>query len=166
MQLTSTIAVALATLPAIIQAHGSFAPKLVGLRSVEELKARNAFRLKSRAPVPHPAPVAAPQPASQPQIQKRQNTDGQCGAGKGSCAAGYCCSIEGWCGKGPDYCSAPDCQFRYGTGCDANKVPPGPKTSNVARTKVGSVAYGGAGIYSCVVCTSPFFWTTLLINVL
>jgi hypothetical protein len=24
-----------------------------------------------------------------------------------------------WCGKGKDYCTAPDCQINYGTGCDA-----------------------------------------------
>jgi hypothetical protein len=23
-----------------------------------------------------------------------------------------------WCGKGTDYCSAPDCQLDYGSGCD------------------------------------------------
>jgi len=29
-------------------------------------------------------------------LQERQNKNGKCGAGRGSCAAGYCCSAEGW----------------------------------------------------------------------
>lgn len=28
-----------------------------------------------------------------------------------------------WCGKGLYYCSAPDCQINYGTGCDGVCVP-------------------------------------------
>jgi hypothetical protein len=46
-------------------------------------------------------------------------------------------------------CNAPDCQLAFGPGCDGNKVPAGSSTSSIARTKVGSVPYGGAGIYDC-----------------
>lgn len=73
-------------------------------------------------------------------LKERQDDDddGRCGPGIGSCASGDCCSYEGcvsvlphiyseskltcsnsWCGKGKEYCSAPDCQINYGSGCDA-----------------------------------------------
>lgn len=71
-----------------------------------------------------------------------------------------------WCGKGIYYCSAPDCQINYGSGCDGvcalqllsprawltspqNQKPWGLDTSQVARPKVGNVLYGGAGVYNC-----------------
>lgn len=50
-----------------------------------------------------------------------------------------------------DYCAAPDCQFQYGPGCDANKIPSGNSTAGIARPLIGNVAYGGGGIYECVV---------------
>lgn len=78
------------------------------------------------------------------------NIDGPCGPGFGSCAPEYCCSSGGWCGKGLQYCSAPDCQINYATGCDGNKKPVGPDTFSVERTKVGKILYGGAGVYECV----------------
>ena len=56
-----------------------------------------------------------------------------------------------WCGTGTEYCAAPDCQFRYGPGCDANQVPAGVSTASVPRPALGSVPYGGAGIYDCAV---------------
>ncbi|KAJ0372830.1 hypothetical protein COL26b_008951 [Colletotrichum chrysophilum] len=55
-----------------------------------------------------------------------------------------------WCGQGPDYCNSPDCQISYGPACDGNQRPSGPDTSNDARPKLGSVPYGGVGIYNCV----------------
>jgi len=55
-----------------------------------------------------------------------------------------------WCGQGEDFCAAPYCQFNYGTGADTLQIPPGPATSGVARTKLGTVAYGGVGIDDCV----------------
>jgi hypothetical protein len=149
----TAVALSLAALP-LIEAHPqgiAGAPQLLGLRSVNELRKRVAAEGQvhnKRAAVPEPAPAPVP---AHGQLQGRANTDGQCGPGFGSCAAGYCCSPEGWCGLGTDYCAGPDCLLDYGPGCDANKVPPGPKTSGVARTKVGSVAYGGAGIYDCTV---------------
>jgi hypothetical protein len=86
----SLVAVSLTALPALIDAHDGFAvPKLVGRRSVGELKARNAFGTKDQKRSPAPEPVAGPK------LEARQNTAGPCGAGAGSCAAGYCCSAAG-----------------------------------------------------------------------
>ncbi|KAK4114020.1 carbohydrate esterase family 4 protein [Canariomyces notabilis] len=85
-------------------------------------------------------------------LQGRQDedVDGECGPGIGICPSGYCCSAEGWCGKGKDYCSAPDCQMNYASACDANQKPSGADTAGIARPKLGSVLYGGAGIYDCI----------------
>ena len=55
-------------------------------------------------------------------------------------------------GQGQDYCQAPDSNFEYGPGADANKLPAGGTTRNIPRPKVGNVLYGGEGIY---VCTKP-----------
>ncbi|KAI0550257.1 carbohydrate esterase family 4 protein [Xylaria curta] len=84
------------------------------------------------------------------EIEERQNTNGKCGGRSGSCAAGYCCSYEGYCGKGADYCESPDCQLNYGSGCDGNQKPSGVDTSTIARPKLGNVRYGGVGVYDCV----------------
>lgn len=43
-----------------------------------------------------------------------------------------------WCGKALDYCSAPDCQINYGSGCDGVFQPSasfGSSTDVVSRTK-------------------------------
>jgi peptidoglycan/xylan/chitin deacetylase (PgdA/CDA1 family) len=69
---------------------------------------------------------------------------------------------------------APDCQIDYGTGCDGLQVPPGPVTSNVARTKLGSIAYGGAGIIDCtapgVIALTfddgPYIYTSHILDIL
>ncbi|KAI8293444.1 chitin recognition protein [Colletotrichum sp. SAR11_240] len=74
----------------------------------------------------------------------------QCGPTYGACNPGDCCSASGWCGQGPDYCNSPDCQISYGPACDGNQRPSGLDTSNDARPKLGSVPYGGVGIYNCV----------------
>ncbi|KAJ4349967.1 uncharacterized protein N0V89_008588 [Didymosphaeria variabile] len=39
----------------------------------------------------------------------------------------------------------------YGPGCPENTTPAGADTSSVSRTKLGSVEYGGGGIYQCTV---------------
>ncbi|EMR72753.1 putative chitin deacetylase protein [Eutypa lata UCREL1] len=51
--------------------------------------------------------------------------------------------------KGEEYCLSPDCQLNYGSGCDGNQKPDGVDTSDIPRTKVGDVPYGGVGIYDC-----------------
>ncbi|KAK8092084.1 polysaccharide deacetylase [Apiospora hydei] len=145
---------------------GHAAPRILGGRQfLSELKSRKTLAQDTsqfaRA-VPAAAAVGArhnhdsaggadeeakPQEAK---LQERQNKSGRCGAGRGSCAAGYCCSSEGWCGSGLDYCTAPDCQLNYGPGCDGNKKPSGADTSGIARPKLGKVQYGGVGVYDCV----------------
>ncbi|KAK7528845.1 uncharacterized protein IWZ02DRAFT_440166, partial [Phyllosticta citriasiana] len=143
--------VAASILAGAASAHGGIptAPKLFGRNAIADLKARNAFD----APRAPRAPVAAPAVPQRPAGEKRQvgGADGQCGAGIGSCAKGYCCSLAGWCGIGKDYCAAPDCQFQFGSGCDANTIPPGTNTSSVARPVMGSVPVGNGGIYDCTV---------------
>ncbi|KAF2262629.1 glycoside hydrolase/deacetylase [Lojkania enalia] len=120
---------------------GPSMPRIAGM-NVKDLKARDLFAsLNARAPAAE---------IERHSLENRQNTDGQCGPGIGSCAAGVCCSEAGWCGTDNDYCYAPGCQYKYGPGCPENVTPAGTNTSSVARTKVGSVSYGGAGIYSCV----------------
>jgi hypothetical protein len=89
MHWNSLVAVSLTALPALIEAHGIAVPKLVGRRSVGELKARNAFGSRDQKRSPASEPLAGPK------LEARQNTAGPCGAGVGSCAAGYCCSAAG-----------------------------------------------------------------------
>ncbi|RMZ67062.1 chitin binding [Pyrenophora seminiperda CCB06] len=76
---------------------------------------------------------------------------GRCGPGfeNASCDEGYCCSPSQWCGKGGDFCMAPDCLFNFGPGCDANQLPSGGSTAQIARPKLGNQFYGGEGIYAC-----------------
>ncbi|TQS36046.1 hypothetical protein Golomagni_03514 [Golovinomyces magnicellulatus] len=81
-------------------------------------------------------------------VEKRATSDGRCGPGIGSCT--NCCSAQGYCGSGPDYCISPDCQYQYGPLCHANIKPAGASTAEVPRPLVGSVPYGGAGIFDCV----------------
>ncbi len=68
----------------------------------------------------------------------------------GPCSDVFSFSFGRYCGTTDAHCKAPDCQFEYGPGCDANKVPSGTNTTTIPRTKVGKVLYGGAGVYDCV----------------
>lgn len=141
MHISTALAAAAAVMP-IVNAHGDApsVPKIFGL-NVRDLKARSMLdNIKARAASPHQRRTT---------LNSRQNVDGQCGGEFGSCAEGVCCSGSGWCGTGPDYCYAPGCNYEYGPGCPDNVVPSGASTANDARPKLGSVAYGGAGIYSC-----------------
>ncbi|KAH6894715.1 hypothetical protein B0T10DRAFT_258913 [Thelonectria olida] len=88
-------------------------------------------------------------PAPRHLEERQQSTNGRCGTGFGTvCSSTECCSSAGWCGNGLLYCSAPSCQIDYGPACDANVKPSGPDTTNIARPKLGTVAYGQA-IYHC-----------------
>ncbi|KAH3920201.1 hypothetical protein HBH56_001280 [Parastagonospora nodorum] len=127
-----------------VAAHGGTpgAPKIFGLaRDVADLKTRNIFGGHNHRAAGHGSPLQA----------RQGGADGRCGKdfGCATCDEGYCCSPGGYCGKGQDYCQAPDSQFDYGPGADANKLPSGGSTRNIARTKLGSVPYGGEGIYVC-----------------
>jgi hypothetical protein len=86
----------------------------------------------------------------EPTLNARQQVEiERCGEDVGNCAEGDCCSESGWCGRGKDYCKAPNCQLEFGSGCDGNQSPSGDDTSDIERPKVGSVPYGGAGVYKC-----------------
>ncbi|KAK4044010.1 hypothetical protein C8A01DRAFT_43171 [Parachaetomium inaequale] len=127
--------------------HDQHVPKLLGVR-----KFLSGPEARRRAAAGE-SPVARRQhvPTSRRGLKGRQDDEeGQCGPGIGSCDDGECCSFEGWCGTDKDSCSAPDCQINYSTSCDANQKPAGADTSTVARPKLGSVLYGGGGIYDCV----------------
>lgn len=152
MKLSSTL---LAASLGLVIAHGDHEgqqiPKILGGRKfLSEIGARRQV-FRGHESIIGPRRPASSAKRSSHGVEKRQsNTSGKCGASVGSCAAGYCCSSEGWCGKGKDYCSAPDCQINYGPGCDGNQKPSGVDTAGVARPKLGTVLYGGGGIYDCV----------------
>ncbi|KAF2191086.1 carbohydrate esterase family 4 protein [Zopfia rhizophila CBS 207.26] len=145
MHFSTALAAAAAVAP-LVNAHGGAGiPKIVGLNP-KDLKARDMFaNIRARvqgAEIDH---------VKRGNLAPRQGiTDGQCGEGFGSCAEGYCCSGSGWCGQGGDYCYSPGCNYQYGPACPENVTPAGTNTSSVARTALGSVPYGGAGIYNCV----------------
>jgi len=80
---------------------------------------------------------------------------------------------QGYCGLGPDYCNSPDCQLDYGPACDGNKIPSGANTSSIPRPALGSVPYGGVGIYACTVPGTvaltyddgPYIYTSYVLDV-
>lgn len=157
MRFSDVIAISLVA--PLVAAHGGIegAPKIFGLP--KHLRARNPFAA-------HEAPRDA-QPYKS--LQTRDSTDGRCGPdGQGQvCAASECCSsavriwfrdlihnhiligLQGYCGTSKEHCQAPDCLIDFGPACDANKTPAGTTTRNDARPQLGSVTYGGAGIYVC-----------------
>jgi len=139
----STAFAAVAAVAPLVNGHGSPLPKILGLNP-RDLKARSLLaNLGARFEEVHEF-------AKEAKPLKARQDDRECGAGIGSCSAGQCCSQSGYCGTDDDYCYAPGCDYAYGPGCPDNAVPAGTNTSSIARTKVGSVAYGGAGIYNCV----------------
>lgn len=174
MHFPTILTAAAVAFPSVITAHGEAGPKIFGRRTVAELKARNVFGNNHARAVGPEADHASPPAVKRKENEKRQNTDGQCGAGFGSCAAGICCSQAGWCGTTVDYCYSPGCQYQYGPGCPENQTPAGTNTSSVARTALGSIAYGGAGIYDCVTPGTvaityddgPYIYTTQVLDVL
>jgi hypothetical protein len=96
MKFTSILAGSLASLASAHsdprEAH-SGVPKLMGGRSfLSYLRARNAL--------PDLSAVADVEEREPPvYLEERQDANGRCGVGFGaSCAAGECCSPEGWCG--------------------------------------------------------------------
>ncbi|KAL2181655.1 uncharacterized protein P884DRAFT_190537 [Thermothelomyces heterothallicus CBS 202.75] len=171
MRLSSTLLAALLGLACAHNSHGQHVPKLMGAR-------RLLSELGTWKGAYSGGLTTARKSTSSRRgfLKGRQDDDdeGRCGPGYGSCAERECCSLEGWCGTGPDYCSAPDCQINYSTACDANQKPKGVDTSNVARLKLGNVPYGGAGIYDCenagdIALTfddGPYLYTNDLLDIL
>ncbi|KAL5114416.1 hypothetical protein ACEQ8H_007671 [Pleosporales sp. CAS-2024a] len=143
----STALAAVAAAAPLVSAHGpgSGLPTILGL-SPKDLKARSILSNlgASFATTEDLAKGEAAQP-----LKARQD-NAQCGAGVGSCGPGICCSPAGYCGTSSDYCYSPGCNYQYGPGCPENQTPAGTNTSSIARPKLGSVEYGGNGIYSCV----------------
>ncbi|KAK5089665.1 hypothetical protein LTR70_006526 [Exophiala xenobiotica] len=100
----------------------------------------------------------------------------KCGVQNGgtSCPQGFCCSEDGECGTGRAYCDAPYCQYKYGPACDDNATPVGTDTSSVPRPVLGSIEYGGGGIWNCtkpgyVALTyddGPYIYTGELLDIL
>lgn len=148
MRYSTAFAAVAAVVPAV-SAHGSGAPlpRIVGLNP-RDLKARDLLSSLGARFADVKEYVKYPENQVKP-VKARQD-DRQCGAGVGSCAAGECCSDAGYCGTDPDYCYSPGCDYAYGPGCPENITPAGTNTSSIARTKLGSVSYGGEGIYNCV----------------
>ncbi|KAF1919278.1 hypothetical protein BDU57DRAFT_527326 [Ampelomyces quisqualis] len=134
----------------LVAAHSGVpgAPRIFGMapNDIAAFKTRRTFgrHAARHAHSLHNSPLRA----------RQGGADGRCGKNFGcaTCAEGYCCSSSGYCGQGQDFCQAPDSDFDYGPGADANKLPAGGTTRNIARPKIGSVLYGGEGIY---VCTKP-----------
>jgi hypothetical protein len=88
MHLSSALAAVAVAVPFV--AAGPAIPRLAGL-NVRDLKARNMLtNMFERADL-----AAAEHHKARGNVESRQNTDGQCGPGFGSCAPGYCCSQEG-----------------------------------------------------------------------
>ncbi|KAJ4377693.1 hypothetical protein N0V83_000522 [Neocucurbitaria cava] len=139
----STALAAVAAVAPMVSAHGGPVPKIVGLNP-RDLKARDL--LSGLGVRFEGANNFARAPAGK---MKPRQDDLECGANIGTCGAGLCCSPSGYCGTGDDYCYSPGCQYQYGPGCPDNAIPAGTNTSTVTRTKLGSVAYGGDGIYGC-----------------
>ncbi|CAI9634080.1 carbohydrate esterase family 4 protein [Alternaria burnsii] len=124
----------------LVAAHGMEGmPRIVGMP--RQLRASNPFAGFKDHHIAHPDPI----------IRPRQSTDGRCGpdGGNQKCADNECCSSAGYCGTTQEHCQAPDCLFNFGPACDANKTPAGASTRNDARPQLGSIPYGGGGIYVC-----------------
>jgi peptidoglycan/xylan/chitin deacetylase (PgdA/CDA1 family) len=137
----STIAFAtIATVGPFAHAHGTGLPKIIGL-DVADVKARSLL-YKIGAPLSEAGHHHAPA------IERRDTPN--CGEGIGSCAAGECCSVSGFCGTTDNHCYSPGCKYKYGPKCAENNPPAGSNTSSISREKIGSVPYGGDGIFRCV----------------
>jgi len=142
--------------------HASIPMLMGGRKFKSQFQARKTMPATSRISVVH---VEARGPVVDTNLEERENTNDECGAGIGSCV-NECCSAAGYgisqasnirtdkhryCGLGSEYCAAPDCQFLYGPDCDANQFPAGKSTRDIPRPQLGSIEYGGNGIYDIVV---------------
>jgi hypothetical protein len=68
-------------------------PKLFGGRKfLEQMKWKRALE---KIRLSHETEEVEANVEERGELDGRANTSGRCGAGKGSCAAGYCCSSEG-----------------------------------------------------------------------
>jgi len=144
MQFSVALTAAAVAFAHLTHSHGIASPQIVGL-DPRDLKARDLLSSLGARFAKNNEFVKRPHG----KLKARQD-DRQCGAGIGACAAGQCCSQSGYCGTSDDYCYSPGCNYQFGPACPENITPSGTNTSSIPRTKVGSVQYGGDGIYNCV----------------
>ncbi|KAF1917793.1 hypothetical protein BDU57DRAFT_446034 [Ampelomyces quisqualis] len=141
----STIALAtLATVGSLTNAHRSTGmPKIVGLDIADEKTRTLLKNLDARLSEGHE------DHALELETRQAPGSKPECGEGVGSCPADKCCSRSGFCGTTDAYCYSPGCKYLYGPACAENKPPAGTNTSGISRDKLGSVDYGGNGIFRC-----------------
>ncbi|KAL9007238.1 MAG: hypothetical protein Q9188_000041 [Gyalolechia gomerana] len=79
---------------------------------------------------------------------------------------------DGYCGTAKEYCTDPDCQWRFGT-CDSSQTPAGASTLDDPRPLLGQVTYDD-DIYACTKANvvaltyddGPYWSTNQLLDVL
>ncbi|KAH8716802.1 hypothetical protein GQ44DRAFT_688868 [Phaeosphaeriaceae sp. PMI808] len=143
MYLSTIVVATVATVAPLANAHGAGLPQILGL-NVADLKSRDLLRsLEARITdaVLHP---------NEGNLAARQDSPKECGEGIGSCPTGQCCSRAFYCGATADHCYSPGCNYKFGPGCPENHPPTGSNTSSISRDKLGSVKYGGDGVFQCV----------------
>ncbi|KAF1953241.1 glycoside hydrolase/deacetylase [Byssothecium circinans] len=140
MYLTVSILAVTAVVPLVSAHDGVGIPKLVGL---------DPYTPQTRDLLGSIAARVAGSHSHENHALKHRKDGRECGEGIGSCGQGLCCSRSGFCGSAESYCYSPGCNYQYGPGCPENNPPKGTNTSSIPRDKVGSVAYGGTGIFKC-----------------
>lgn len=81
-------------------------------------------------------------------------------------------ATQGYCGTTKEYCSDPDCQFKYGT-CDSDMTPAGASTLSGYRPLLGQVPYN-SDITDCIEDNvvaltyddGPYLYTSQLLDIL
>ncbi|KAF2627119.1 carbohydrate esterase family 4 protein [Macroventuria anomochaeta] len=141
MLFSKTVVVAAALAP-LASAHGSTGlPKIMGLDIFDRRAGSLIANLKSGG--------LLGAEANEKSVLEARKDDRECGEGIGSCPQDKCCSISGYCGTTPNHCYSPGCNYKYGPACPENQHPEGTNTSSIPRPKLGSVPYGGTGVFKC-----------------
>ncbi|MCJ1429819.1 chitin deacetylase [Sticta canariensis] len=81
-------------------------------------------------------------------------------------------ATQGYCGTTKEFCSDPDCQFKYGT-CDSDTTPTGASTLSGYRPLLGQVPYN-SDIFECIEDNvvaltyddGPYLYTSQLLDIL
>jgi len=141
MHFSTVTTVAFVVFAPLAHAHGTGFPKLIGVDPADGRNKDLVHTLETRF-------LKLDHAHSEPPPQVRQSPL-ECGPGVGSCSTGKCCSRSFYCGTTSDHCYSPGCNYKYGPGCAENNPPAGSDTSSIPRIKVGTVPYGGAGIFQC-----------------
>lgn len=117
MHLYTVLATVAVAAPFVSAHNGLATPKILGV-NIRDLKARNILTSMADRANLHEARI---------DLESRQNTNGQCGPGFGSCAAGSCCNQDG-CKLRP--------QIYSGCHVDVNSVWPGPRVLLFPRLSI------------------------------